>query len=428
MVATFVLGFLACRGGQVRTPDLLDDLSRRAGQYFLDNSYKSTGFTLDRARLAGYAPSEFNVASIAAVGFALSSYAVGAERGWITRTEAVKRCNLTLENVEKRVPQEHGWFYHWFDFKTGARQWQSEVSTIDTGIFLCGMIVAAQGLRDKELSERSERILKNVDWGWALTDGGTKPNELFIGHGWKPETGFLESRWASYCELPLLYVLAYGSYDKMPSESWAKIERPAVDYNGRKFLVGGPLFLHQMSHVFVDFKNKRDPAGYDYWVASRNAVLANRDYCIANPKEFEGYSRTVWGLSASDGPEGYTAHGAPGWIEDDGTLAPSSAVACAMFAPAEAAQAAASFRQQYPKSFGTYGYTIALNPTKNWQSPDVIGIDLGQMMLSIENARDGLVNKWFMSHPVVKKGMERIGFRTTKEGDATKRPLRLEPR
>ena len=192
--------------------------------------------------------------------------------------------------------------------------------------------------------------------------------------------------------------------------------------------LGGPLFLHQMSHVFVDFKNKRDPAGYDYWVASRNAVLANRDYCIDNPKGFEGYSKDIWGLSASDGPNGYSAHGAPGWIEDDGTLAPSSAVACAMFTPVESRQAAEAFKKRYPKSFGTYGYTISLNPTRNWQSPDVIGIDLGQMMLSIENAKDGLVHKWFMSHPLVKKGMAKIGFRTTKEGDATKRPLRVEPR
>lgn len=408
--------------------DILDDLSQRASRYFVEHSWKDTGFTLDRARNAGFAPSEFNVASIASTGFALSSYAVDQARGRMSRSEAVKRVRFTLKNVEETAPKEHGWYYHWLDHKSGERQWQSEVSTIDTAIFLCGMIVAEQALRDQEISERSERILKAVDWKWALTDGGAKPDEWSIGHGWKPETGFLESRWASWCELPLLYVLAYGLYDDMPKESWSKIERPPVTYKGLDFFVGGPLFLHQMSQVFVDFKNKRDPLGYDYWVMSRNAVLANRQYCIDNPKNMVGYSATIWGLSASDGPEGYTAHGAPGWIEDDGTLAPSSAVACAMFIPREARQAAESFRRVYPESFDVYGYTIALNPTKKWQSPDVIGIDLGQMQLSIENAKDNLVHKWFMSHPAIRRGMDRIGFRTTKEGDATKRPLRLPSR
>lgn len=419
---------LAMQMCQATKSDVLDDLSRCAFDYFIAHSDPKTGFTLDRARNSGYAPSEYNVASIASTGFALSAYAVGAQRGWISRQEAIRRTRLTLKAVEEIAPQVHGWYYHWLDFKTGERQWQSEVSTIDTGIFLCGMIVAQQALGDSEIKERSERILSKVDWKWALTDNGAKPNELFFSHGWKPETGFLPYRWAGYCELLLLYVLGYGAYDQMPNDSWSKIEKPLVKYGGREFYGGGPLFLHQMSHVFVDFKNKRDPEGIDYWVASRNAVLANRDYCIDNPKNFQGYSSKIWGLSATDGPAGYTAHGAPGWIEDDGTLAPSSAVACAMFAPQLARQAAVDFARIYPETKGEYGFTISFNPTRKWQSPDVIGIDLGQMMLSIENAKDGLVNKWFMSHPIVKKGMERIGFRTTKEGDATKRPLQLRSR
>ena len=419
---------LAVQHGQSAPVAPIHDLSRRAFQYFLDHSDPHTGFTLDRAGNFGQEPKDNKVASIASTGFALSAYAVGAKRGWISRTEAVRRTLVTLKAVESKAPKEHGWFYHWLHWQTGDRQWQSEVSTIDTAIFLCGMIVAERGLRDKEVTERAESILKNVDWNWALTDGGQRPDEWSIGHGWKPEDGFLQSRWASYSELPMLYVLAYGFYEDMPRDSWAKIERPLVTYAQKDFFVGGPLFLHQMSQVYVDFKNKRDPAGYDYWVASRNAVLANRDYCIANPKGFVGYSTKIWGLSACDGPDGYRAYGAPGWIDDDGTMAPSSAVACVMYAEKLATDAAKDFRLTYPESFGKYGYTIGFNPTRKWKSPDVIGIDLGQLMLSIENSRDGLVHKLFMSHPRIKAGMDKIGFRTTKEGDATKRPLRVEPR
>lgn len=422
VVAAYGLAHGLTAGGH----GLLDDLARRACQYFDDWSSPETGFTLDRARNFGPTPGDYHVASIASTGFALASFAISAERGYLSRTEAVRRARLTLKSAETLAPQEHGWYYHWLDWKTGKREWESEVSTIDTGIFLCGLIVAEQGLRDKEVSTRADRILKRVDWQWALTDGGARPHELFIGHGWKPETGFLGSRWGGYCELLLLYVLGYGATD-MPQESWSKIDRPLVHYKGLEFFGGGPLFLHQMSHVFIDFKDKRDPAGYDYWVASRNAVLANRQYCIDDPKGFKGYTADTWGLSASDGPDGYNPYGAPGWIDDDGTLAPSSAVGCAMFIPKEAGRAAVAFKAQYPQAFGKYGFTIAVNPTKNWQSPDVIGIDLGQMLLSIENAKDNIVHKWFMSHPLVQRGMEKIGFRTTKEGDATKRPLRVVP-
>ncbi|MBS1714561.1 MAG: hypothetical protein JST30_09525 [Armatimonadetes bacterium] len=405
-----------------------DDLSKKAVRYFCEQSGPQTGFTLDRERNQNGESGGYNVASIASTGFALSAYAIAAERGWMTRKEAVSRVRTTLRSVQERAPKEHGWYYHWLDWKTGERQWQSEVSTIDTGIFLCGMIVAEQALRDKEVTARSGQILKAVEWKWALTDGGARPAERFIGHGWKPETGFLESRWAGYCELPLLYVLAYGGYPDMPQDSWAKIKKPIVTYRDREFFVGGSIFLHVMSHVFVDFKGLRDPEGFDYWVSSRNAVLANRDYCSDNPKGMKGYSSKVWGLSASDGPEGYRAYGAPGWIDDDGTLAPSSTVACVMFAPDQAYEGASAIRAAYPRTLGRYGFTIAFNPTKDWQSPDVIGIDLGQMLLAVQNAKDDIVHKWFMSHPLVKKGVARIGLRATKEGDATRRPLRVVPR
>ncbi|MBS1724797.1 MAG: hypothetical protein JSS66_17785 [Armatimonadetes bacterium] len=420
---------LALMQGQTPARDaILDDLSRRAFRFFVEQSDSKTGFTLDRARNQGPNAPEYVVASIATTGFALSAYAVGAQRGWIPKEKAVDLALNTLRHVRSQAPSEHGWYYHWLHWKTGERQWNSEVSTIDTGIFLCGLIVAEQGLKDKRVTKEAEEILKAVDWKWALTNGGAKPDERFISHGWRPEEGFIQWRWADYCELLLLYVLAYGSYPDMPADSWSKIGKHETSYKGLDFFAGGPLFFHQMSHVFVDFKGKRDPDGFDFWVAGRNAVLANKQYCVDNPNRFKGYTKTTWGLSASDGPDGYRAYGAPGYIDDDGTMAPSSAVGCAMYDKGIAIDAAEGFRAAYPWSLGKYGFVISLNPTKDWHSPDVIGIDLGQMMLSVENSKDNLVHKLFMSHPIAKRGMKRIGFRATKEGDATKRPLRLLPR
>ncbi|MCW5935978.1 MAG: hypothetical protein KIT11_01560 [Fimbriimonadaceae bacterium] len=402
----------------------LYDLSQRAFDFFWERSHPKTGFTLDRARNWGPTPDKNRVASIATTGFALAAYAIGAERGWIEKEEAVERTTKTLQSlIAHENLRVHGWFYHWFDWETGERAWNSEISTIDTGIFLSGMILNRQGLRDEGVNKLADKILSEVDWHWALTDDGAKPKELFISHGWRPEEGFLQWRWAGYCELLLLYVLAYGSYPDMPAASWSSIEKPLVKYKNYEFYAGGPLFLHQMSHVFFDFRDRRDPKGIDYWVASRNAILANRQYCIDNPKAFDGYGPKVWGLSAADYRDGYVAFGAPGWTEDNGTIAPSSAVAAAMFAPAEAVEAAETIAKRYPWTLGRYGFTISFNPTETWKSPDVIGIDLGQMLLSIENLRDGLPNRLVMSHPVSTLGYERIGLKITEEGNRLERPL-----
>lgn len=404
---------------------LLDDLSQRAVRFFWEQSHPETGMTLDRANNTRDEPRIEYVASIAAVGFALSSYAIGAERGWLDREEALARTKLTFRSLEELPIRNNGWFVHFYDWKTGERVWQSETSSIDTSILIGGMLVADSYWRDPEIKERTARILAEIDWEWMLTDGGAKPNSLTFSMGWKPESGFIEARWQEYNELIMLPIQALGVWAEGSEGMWTAWKRePLHEDGGYEFLTGGPLFLHQMSHVYIDLAGKRDGLGWDYWKQAHQAFLANRQYCIDNPKGFKGYGPDTWGLSAADGPRGYNAYGAPGWISDDGTMAPSSAVACVDVIPELAIAAAHGFKREFPDTLGRYGFTISFNPTEGWQSPDVIGIDLGQMLLAIENYRDGLPHFLSMSHPVVRRGIQRAGIVTTHEGPLEGRALK----
>ncbi|MFQ3586824.1 MAG: glucoamylase family protein [Fimbriimonadaceae bacterium] len=405
------------------TPEL-DDLSRRAVMFFWRESHPETGFTKDRAanfRLSD----EFTVSSCASTGFALASHPIGVERGWLPRRPALERARLTLRNLLDRHSHERGWFQHWVHWATGEREWKGEFSTIDTAILLSGVIVARQYWRDPEVTRLADAILDRVDWEWMLTQGGQKPDQVLMTHGWYPETGFIQNLWANYSEELMLYILMYGFSD-VSNAGWDKIARNVFTYNGIEFITGGPLFIHHMSHVFYDFSNRRDRLGFNYWVATRNATLANRAYAIDNPKGFKGYGPNFWGLSASDGPDGYSAFGAPAWINDNGTINPSSTIASLMWTPEESKQFLAHMLAEYRHTYGRYGFANGVNPTRNWHTPDVIGIELGMMLLSIENARDGLIHRLTMSHPAVQRGFDRAGLRPAPNSD--RGPLRVAPR
>lgn len=411
----------------IKTVDpLLEELSKKAFKFFMEQSHPATGMTLDRASNSKDEPRSEYVSSCAATGFHLAAVAIGSKRGWIGEKDAVLRTRKILKSLETLPLRHKGWFIHWLDWETGKRLWNSEVSTIDTGILLAGMIMADAALKDKEVSERVARIHGAIDWDYMRTDGGAKPNSQTFTMGWNQERGFIDARWDICNELKVLLIPALGS-DKVPAAMWTDWKREPIKQNGREFLMSGPLFLHQMAHGFYPFKGYRDPAGWDYWVAARNAVLDNRDYCIQNPRRFKGYSADIWGLSAADGKEGYRAWGAPPMLyEDDGTLAPSSTVACVPYIPDLAIRAAHAFKKNYPSLIGRYGFAISFNPTKEWASPDVIGIDLGQMLLAIENHRDGLPHQLSMSHPLIKKAYKRIGFKKTNEGAHERRLLRKQ--
>lgn len=390
-------------------PEIFDDLEHRAVRFFWDQSYPENGFTKDRATNAD-GEDKHTVASAAATGFALAAYAIGAERHWIPREEALRRTRVTMESLMTKWPQERGWLYHFVDWKSGERVWKSEASSIDTSICLAGVIVAQNFWHDPEVVRQAEAFEQRIDWTWMLTDGGLKSKEDHLSMGWHPESGFIPARWADYDELKMIYIQAYGLSPTMTDKGWDTVGKPVHEYDGISYIQGGPLFMHEMSESFYGFKGLRDRGGFNYEIAEKNAALANRAYCIDNPKKFAGYGPNFWGLSACDSPDGYNAFGAPGWINDAGTITPTSAVAAVTVVPRESIDFYESMRKTYPQAWGKYGFPNGFCPAKNWVDPDVIGIDLGMMMCGVENARTGFVWKQSGKSPIVIKGFERAGL------------------
>lgn len=412
----------------LRGKALLRDVSRRAFDYFWNESPEPYYFTKDRAPdFAGKTPREKSPASIAAIGYALSSNAVGAHNGWVSRKQALDRTIKQVQFVLDKAPAYKGWYYHFFDTDTAQRVWNCEVSSIDTSLFINGLMVAEGYFKSPKLTKLANQVYGRIDWNWMLTNNGKLPNEKFFSMGYSPEHDFINARWGDYNELMHLYLAAYSLWPQMPRESWGAWQRNPVEYKGTKLLRGGPLFLHQMAQGFYDFSGRRDPQGYDYWVAGRNGTLAQIQYCIDNPKGFKGYSANIWGLSASDNPEGYGAQGAPVDVNDNGTLAPVSATASVLFTPKESIAATEAFVTQYPACYGRYGFVTGFDPTKNWYSPDTIGIDIGQAQLNIENYLNGGPHKWMMSQPRVQRAFRKIGLRKTAEGPLNSRALYVEP-
>jgi len=403
---------------------LLDELQKRAVAFFWNESHPKTGFTKDRA--ANFKDKDdYKIASCASTGFAMAAYPIGVERGWLKREDALKRARVTMKALISGHDQEHGWFAHFIDWETGKREWKCEFSTIDTGILLSGLLAAERYWRDPELTKDYNAIMKRVDWKWAMTDGGAKPQEGLIVHGWKPEEGFLKNRWSGdYSEEKLLYLLAYGSDASLTTSGWKRIGRPMHKFEGIEFITGGPLFIHQMTESFFTFSDYRDELGINYWLNTRNATLANRAYCIQNPLKMKGYGPGFWGLSASDIPNGYTANGAPGWTQDDGTVTPTSGIASMPFTPKESMALAESLYANYSYAWGRYGFSNGINPQKDWKGPDVLGIDLGMMLLGIENYRTGMIHALTSSSPLVQRGLAKWGM--TRVPGSNAGPLKAE--
>ncbi len=426
----------------------LDTLERRTFRWFWDLSDSNTGLTPDRAPTRSFA-------SISAVGFALTAYPIGAERGWITRRQAGERVLRTLEFLW-RARQDtlaagsigtHGFFYHFLDPASGARFEQVELSTMDTAL-LFGGVLFCQSYFDRRLPREiriralAESLYARTDWTWAQVRPPT------IGHGWTPEEGFLPYDWRGYNEAMLLHVLALGSTTHPVGEevwdAWTSRYRWG-SFEGIEHLGFAPMFGHQYAQVWLDLRGIHDAwmraRGLDYFENSRRATLAQRAYAIANPGGWRGYGATLWGLSACDGPvdqtvtiEGrertfrtYAARGAS-FTEtvDDGTVAPTALGGSIPFAPRETVSALMAMRAAYDTLvFTRYGFVDALNPTLaaaipvhhgrvvpgvGWFDTDCLGIDQGPILAMIENHRTGLVWRFMRRNPHVVRGLRRAGF------------------
>jgi hypothetical protein len=427
---------------KVLHPSLNDqDLARLQAdtfKYFLQEWNPENGLIPDSTR-AG-AP-----CSIAAVAFALMVYPIGVERKYLSRKEAIKRTLKTLrffhdgpEGKGADAVGYRGFFYHFLDMKTGHRTWNSEVSTIDTAYLLAGALTAAQYFDhddkdEREIRELANRLYRRADWRWA------RNGALTVTLGWKPETGFIKYRWTGYSEALILYVLALASPTyPLPAESYSAWTRTYKWTNlyGHEFLYAGPLFIHQLSHMWIDFRGIQDEymrgKAIDYFENTRRAIYAQQQYAIRNPKGFKGYCEYIWGVTASDGPGpaerringrvvlfyDYVARGIPNG-PDDGTIAPWAVLASLPFAPEIVLPSLNYFNQQFPEMTSHYGFKCSYNPTfadarrnkHGWVSLGYYGLDQGPIVAMIENYRTSFLWRLMRNCPYIVAGLRRAGFR-----------------
>jgi hypothetical protein len=388
--------------------ELLDEICASAFRYFWEAASPSTGLVKDRS-LAGGLDSR-TVGSIAATGFGLTALCIAAESQYEKRSRIEERVLRTLEYFQERALQEHGFFYHFLDIHTGERLWKSEVSSIDTALLLGGIITCREYFSDERIRRLANDIYKRVDFRWMLNGAET------LAHGWTPETGFLKWRWDTYAEHMLLYLLAVGSPAfAIPPESWAAWKRPVYDLFGESYISAqAPLFIHQYSHAWVDFRGKRDGFA-DYFQNSVKATRAHLRFCLSLSDKFPKYSQQLWGITASDSAHGYVAWGGPPAMGPiDGTVVPSAAAGSLPFLPGECLEVLHHIRRQYEKRcWKRYGLADAFNPNSTWTNPDVIGINVGISMLMAANLRSQFVWKTFMKAPEIRSAMRDVGFNPT---------------
>ena len=427
----------------------LDDLEKRTFLWFWDLAAPGTGLIPDRAPTPSFS-------SVAAIGFGLTAYTVGAERGWVSRREAADRVASTLRFL-LRAPEGdtpsgatsfHGFFYHFLDMRTGLRFEKVELSTIDTTLLIAGILECAVYFdRDDKVEARirsdADALYRRIDWTWA------RPRPPGVAMGWTPEEGFHGWNWRGYNEAMILYVLALGSpTHPIEPAAWAEFVRTYRwgEFYGERYVQFSPLFGYQYSHVWIDFRGIRDDfmreKGIDYFENSRRATRAQRAYARANPAGWRGYGPDVWGLTACDGPvdaaaeidgrrrefHTYWPRGASlEHVNDDGTIAPTAAAGSIPFAPEWTIPALREMKRRWGEFlWNRYGFLDAFNPTladasvavsygrvvagTGWFDVDQLGIDQGPIVAMIENHRSELIWRTMRKNPYVAAGLRRAGF------------------
>lgn len=415
--------------------DMIADLQRESFNYFLEQINPSNGLVFDNTQ-------EDSPASIAAVGFALSSYPVGVSRNYFSRAQAVELTLTILRFFWNSVQGDNsaatgykGFYYHFLDRKTGLRTWQCELSIVDTAIFIAGVLCVKTYFQDNshgenEIRKLAKLLYERVDWQWAQN------GKVVLSHGWKPECGFLNYGWEGYNEALILYILGLGSptypLPQKSYKSWTKTYQWENIY-GHDFLYSGPLFTHLFSHAWIDFCGIQDDfmrqKKCDFFENSRRAVIVQQEYSIRNPKNFPGYGQNCWGLTACEGPGfqtrikdnistefyGYVARGVP-YGPDDGTLSPPSMLASVVFAPEIVLSALKHMLSKYPALRGHYGLKSSFNPifTENgepWILNKYFALDAGISVLMLENYQSQFIWTLMKKCPYLINGLKRAGFR-----------------
>ncbi|MFN8177862.1 MAG: glucoamylase family protein [bacterium] len=420
----------APRAEAVTTPLLLDSLQHGAFDYFWNEANPSNGLVRDRSTPG-------SPASIAAMGFGFSAICIGIDHGWVTRDAGRARILTTLQTLWNQ-PQGagssgfigyHGLYYHFLDMGTATRTWTSELSTIDTALLFAGIIdakhyFATSDPLDVQVRTLADSILHRADWPFMY-------NGIGIAMAWSPESG-RQGTWVGYNEATILYLLALGSpTHPVSSSSWFTWTSGYdwLTYYGYTYVNFPPLFGHQYSHCWVDFRSIQDlymrSKGITYFENSRRATLAQREYCIQNPGGYVGYGPNLWGLTASDDPGGYVAHGAPPAQSDNGTITPTAPASSIAFAPEVVIPTLHNmYDLYYAQLWGPYGFRDAFNLTAAWWDTDYLGIDEGPIIVMIENYLTQSVWTRVMQDADIQAGLTAAGFGPATSVDLTASPGR----
>ncbi|MHB1767223.1 MAG: glucoamylase family protein [Phycisphaerae bacterium] len=401
----------------------LAGIEHRSFAYFWDEMDPHNGLIPDRARTAGGGA---RVASIAAEGFGLTALCIADEHHWESHAEIYTRVLRALHFFRYQAQCVHGFYYHFLALHSGRRQWNCEVSSIDTALLMAGVITVRAHFAGTAAARAAAYLYRRVDWPWMLDGRKT------LSMGWKPGSGFLPYRWKQFNEGPLIYLLGIGSRTHpLPPASWAAWKRgPLCTYAGRTFMSCPPLFTHQYMQAWFKLRGLRDHFA-DYFRDSRYATLANRELCINLSKRFLDYGPTSWGITASDSATGYMAWGGPPATPNiNGTLVPCAAGGSIPFAPGRCISDLISMRREYSylHIYGRYGFVDAFNPLTGWVDKDVLGIDQGITLIMAENYRTGFVWRTFMADPVAKRALQRAGFHRMTEADPLPKNTSVFPR
>lgn len=383
---------------------LLDEIEKANFLFFIEQADPETGLVKDRCNVR--VKDEGIVASIASTGFGLTALAIGHNRGLISLPDAHERVIRTLQFLWETMPTHRGFFYHFANAKTGERIWESEVSSIDTALLLCGVLTCRAHFRHAEIDRLATSIFNRVEWRWLSEDTTLLPQ------GWSPEGGFLPYRWDLYSELMMIYLLGLGSVQHpLSTNTWDAWKRTKFEYDGLRYIGSfAPLFTHQYSQAWFDFRGRRDQFA-DYFLNSILATQAHRLFCMELSSRFPDYGDDLWGITASDSAHGYVVWGGPPAMGPiDGTVVPSAPGGSLPFLPYAALRVLRNIRQRYPDAWCPYGFVNAFNPLTKWYDTDVVGIDTGITMIMAENLRTGFVWDTFMKNPEARRGFERAGF------------------
>lgn len=383
---------------------LLDEVERASFLFFWEQTNPATGLTKDRCNVL--VKDSSLSASIASTGFGLTAICIAEKRGYVSHADARVRVIQALSYLWHKLPTHRGFFFHFANINTGERMWDSEVSSVDTGLLLCGVLMCREHFKDKTISDLAHAIFDRVEWTWLSEDTS------LLSHGWTPEYGFLPYKWNYYSELMMMYLLGMGSQSHpLPAEAWLAWKRTVFEYDGLRYIGSfAPLFVHQYSQAWFDFRGKHDRYT-DYFQNSVIATDVHRRFCLELSEQFPDYSNALWGITASDSAKGYVVWGGPPAMGPiDGTVVPAAAGGSVPFLPAATMRVLHTIREHYPKAWCRYGFVDAFNPLTGWYDSDVIGIDTGIIMVMAENARTGFVWETFMKNPEAQRGMESAGF------------------